>query len=66
MAPLDMGTSNIQRRRRGDCGRADGWSLVVLPLLKAELCRQAFAGAQFAGSRMKSGLKAAGSIDKIG
>ena len=39
---------------------------MVLPLLKAKRLRYALAAAQFAGTRMKSGLKPAGSIDKIG
>lgn len=39
---------------------------MVLPLLQAELLCYRFAPAQFAGTRVKSGLKPAGSIDKIG
>ena len=39
---------------------------MVLPLLQAERLSYALARAQFAGRRMKSDLKAAGSIDKIG
>ena len=39
---------------------------MVLPLLQAKLLRYRVAPAQFAGTRVKSGLKPAGSIDKIG
>jgi hypothetical protein len=45
---------------------AGGGTRVVLPLLQAKSLHYSLAAAQFAGTRMKSGLKPAGSIDKIG
>jgi len=51
--------------RRWHASSTPGRNL-VLPLLKAKLLRYELAAAQFAGGRVKSGLKPAGSIDKIG
>ncbi len=61
----NLGLSHSEPFKRAAGGAEEGAG-VVLPLLKAELLRYRLAPAQFAGTRVKSGLKPAGSIDKIG